>query len=126
MIYFSLLMEKDLRKTGYALLAVGVFLILVAIIQITLVFTGILKPIGFFSLNASDFALDGRTLFPQLPRAMTSGMKVELFPAELINTSLNLGINTILVFLFMTAGGKIAGIGTQLLRPVYIKQKSEA
>ena len=118
-------MEKDLKRNGYILLGVGIFLIMASLTQITMVFTGNLAPLGLFSFDSSDFAIDGSVLFPQLPSSLTEGVRVELFPAELINTMLNLSINSILVFLFMTAGGKIASIGTQLLRPVYIKQKSE-
>jgi len=115
-------MERDLKKIGYSLLVLGIFLILAALIQITLVFTGSLKPLGFFSFSSSDFAIDGSVLFPQLPQSLTNNMKVEIFPAELINTVLNLGVNTVLVFLFITAGGKISGIGAQLLCPVYLKK----
>ena len=116
-------MDKDIKKTGYLLLGAGLLLIIGSIVQITLVFTSTVKPIQMFSFLASDFALDGSVLFPQLPSNLTRGMQVEILPAELINTVLNLGVNTVLVFLFITAGGKISGIGAQLLRPVYLKKE---
>ncbi len=112
-------MERDLSKTGYTILFIGLGLIFIALIQITLVVTGVIKPLPLFSFNASDFAIDGQVLFPQLPSALTEGLKVELFPADFINGVLNLSANTLLVFVFIFAGGKVASIGAQLLRPIY-------
>lgn len=118
-------MDKDIKKTGYILLGLGLTFILGALVQIFLVLNGRLKPVGVFNFNSSDFAIDGQVLFPQLPANITNDLQVELFPAELINTSLNLGFNTAFVFILIFAGGKIAGIGTSLLRPIYLK-KNEA
>jgi len=118
-------MEKDLKRTGYIILFAGIILILIGLIQGGLVLTGYLKPAGLFNFSSSDFAIDGEVLFPQLPNSLTNGLKVELFPASLINSVLNLGANTSLVLLFIFAGGKIATVGTQMLRPIYIKQKNE-
>jgi len=116
-------MDKDIKKTGYLLLGAGLLLIIGSIVQITLVFTSTVKPIQMFSFLASDFALDGSVLFPQLPSNLTRGMQVEILPAELINTVLNLGINTMFVALLIFAGSKIGSLGVQLLRPIYVKAK---
>lgn len=118
-------MEKDLSKTGYIILFVGLGLIFTALTQITLVILGIIKPFSLFSFKASDFAIDGGVLFPQLPSTLTRDLKVELFPADFINGILNLSANTLLIFIFIFAGFKVASIGVQLLRPIYIKSKND-
>lgn len=118
-------MDKDVKKTGYLLLGLGILIIIAGLVQTILVFTGNLRPIQLFSFTASDFAIEGSVLFPQLPSNLTDGMKVEIFPAQLINNVLNLSMNTALVFIVMMAGGKISGIGAQLLKPIVIKNKNE-
>ena len=118
-------MDRDVKRTGYILLGTGLVLIVGSLIQIAFVFTSTIQPIQMFSFLASDFALDGEVLFPQLPSNLTRGMQVEIFPAELINTVLNLGINTMFVVLLIFAGSKIASLGVQLLRPIYVKQKEQ-
>lgn len=115
-------MDKDIKKTGYVLLIAGLVLIIGALVQILLVYTNNVSPIEIFKLNSSDFAIDGQALFPQLPANLTKDLRVELIPAQLINTSLNLGFNTLLCFVFIFAGSKIAGIGVNLLRPVFLNK----
>lgn len=111
------------KKIGYALLAIGLVMILASVIELILVFTSSIHPVKLFSFNKSDFAIDGSVLFPQLPSNLTKDLKVELFPAELINKSMNLGATTILMSLIIFAGSKVSGIGVTLLRPVYVKMK---
>jgi len=114
-------MESDLKKIGYAFLGLGVIMILGAVIQMIFVFTSVIDPVGLFSFKNSDFAIDASTLFPQLPSDLTKGLKVEILPAELINKALNLSMNTVLMSIIMLAGSKVASIGVNLLRPVYVK-----
>lgn len=114
-------MGNTLEKIGYSLLALGVIMILGGVAQILLVFTGNLDPISLFSFKSSDFAIDASVLMPQLPSNLTDGLKMEILPAGLINTVLNLSMNTIFMSLIIFAGGKISTIGTNLLRPVYVK-----
>lgn len=116
-------MDKGLKRIGYILLGVGILMIVGSVIQIVMVYTGGLRPAQLFTFNSSDFAIDGEVLFPQLPANLTREMKVEVLPAELLNKLLNLGANTALVGMIIFAGSKIASIGTQILRPVYIKKK---
>ncbi len=117
-------MDSDLKRTGYALLALGLIMILGAVIQMLMVFSGNISPVGLFSFSNSDFAISGASLFPQLPSNLTKDLKVEIFPAELVNTVLNLALNAMLMSIIIIAGGKIASLGTQLLRPVYVKMKT--
>ncbi len=118
-------MDSSIKKTGYALLVAGIIMIVGSILQVVLVFTAVIEPVQLFSFESSDFAIDGKILFPQLPESLTRGMRVEILPADLINTVLNLGANSALVGLIIFAGGKISSIGTQLLRPVYVKVKQD-
>ena len=117
-------MDSDVKKSGYILLSAGIFMIILAVIQVIFVFTANVDPVSLFSFKASDFAIDGAVLFPQLPSNLTKNMSVEIFPADLINKSLNLGANTILMSIIIFAGSKIASIGAQLLRPVNVKLKT--
>lgn len=114
-------MRNTLEKIGYSLLALGVLMILGGVVQMLLVFTGNLDPFSLFTFKSSDFAIDASVLMPQLPSNLTDGLKMEILPAGLINAVLNLSMNTVFMSIIMFAGGKIATIGTNLLRPVYVK-----
>ncbi len=111
-------------RLGYAFLFLGFVMIVFAVVQLVFVFTGTISPVSLFEFQASDFAIDGEVLFPQLPSSLTNDMKVELFPVELINSGFNIGANCIFMSLIIFAGSRIAGIGTQLVRSIEVKLKT--
>jgi len=111
-------MDRDIKRFAFGLIILGLIIIILAIVEMILIFANIIHPVQLFSFTNKDFAIDGTVLFPQLPKSVTSGMKVTFFPSELINRVLNYGLNTMLMTFIIFAGSKISGIGVQLLRPL--------
>lgn len=116
------------KKVGYTLLIVGLAVMIVAAFSVVGVFTGRSKPVQVFQFEG--VGLDPTALMPQmqalqnLPGAKEtsqSGKKVEIVSADMINKSANLFAHLALMGFLMSFGGKIASLGSELLRPIIVK-----
>jgi hypothetical protein len=96
---------KGERIWGYVLLAVGVIVIFFAIFEMILVFTGSNAPPNLFSF--SDISTSGTLLI--------SGQNM--------NKAADLLVWSVLMSFIMWGGGKIGGLGVNLLREIKVEIK---
>ncbi len=97
------------KVTGYSLLGIGIFLIIVSAISVFNVFTGKAKPVQVFQMPG--VSLD------------VVGQKTEIISPALLNDSSNLFIHLLLMGFIAATGQKLASLGVQLVRPIVIKAK---
>jgi hypothetical protein len=116
------------RALGYLMFVLGLAVIVLSTVSIFLVFTGKMPPISLF--KATGFSLDTNVLISANYLHETPGnplpQKIELIPASVINQTSNLTAHLILVTFIAGIGYKIALLGTQLLRPIQIKVRTES
>lgn len=94
---------------GYALLGVGIFLIIIAAVSVFMVFTKQAVPVQLFQLQGISLNLG-----PQLP-------STEIIPAAMVNDSSNLFAHIVLMGFIAGVGQKLASLGVQLVRPIVVK-----
>lgn len=97
------------KVTGYLFIAVGVGLIAFAALSVYFVFTGRATPFALFNFDGVSIALD-----PKLP-------EVEVFPADMLNSTTNTLAHLFLMGFIASVGTKIASLGTNLVRPIIVK-----
>lgn len=115
------------KTVGYILLTLGILAILYTALDVTLVFTKRKEPIQLF--NFEGISVDPAAFAPQielpegftLPKKNTQPQKTQLISADIINDTSNIFAHLMLMGFIATIGGKIATIGTQLVRPIVVK-----
>lgn len=100
------------KSIGYILLALGIVLILFALLRMFLVFTGKMPPIDLFDS-------------PAISLPLPNGASQELVSADYLNLSSNLFIELLLMGFVASVGQKLASTGTSLLRPITVKLKAK-
>lgn len=114
------------KAIGYSLLALGILIMIFSVLQVILVFTGKIKPIQIFTPpQTTQTKLDLRSP-AELSSALSNGLPVNLdsiFPKETIAQSINLSAHFFLMSFIMMFGGRLATLGVQPVRPVYVKMK---
>lgn len=143
--YYEVHMEQNTQQIthtviGYTLIILGVFIMLLSVIQVYRVFTKQVEPIQYFnfpgikmnmaqympkvdmqSLDALkqkfnvDFGEDGST------KDTANQVEMEIIPGEVINGPTNLAIHLLFMGFLMNFGAKIADLGTKLVRPIIVK-----
>lgn len=114
---------------GYILITIGVFIILFSGFNIHQVFTKQILPVQFFNFNG--ISLDATQLLAgSLPAELNqnlpkNGSKMEIIPGNIINDNSNLFAHLLIVGVFINVGYKLASIGTQLVRPINVKLKTQ-
>lgn len=99
------------KVIGYALLIVGVIVIVFAAVSVVTVFTGHAQPVQLFNFSAMSIAL-------------APGAKpVELFSARDLNQTANITAQLFLMGFIAGIGEKLASLGVQLVRPIVVKAK---
>lgn len=111
------------KTTGYALLAIGVIIILAAAISVIMVFTKATQPVQLF--NFSGVTLDLSSLVPTVPGTRQSEVKTEILPSNILNDSSNVFAHLLLMGFVASIGSRIATLGVQLLRPVEVKMRTK-
>ncbi|MBI4130030.1 hypothetical protein HY468_01800 [Candidatus Roizmanbacteria bacterium] len=124
------------KVVGYTLITLGIFIIVFSLVNVVMVFTSKIQPVQLFNLKG--ISLDMSSLIPQdiiaggdLPPELTSQLGRSAAPApeiispELLNQSSNLFAHVFLMGFLVSAGGKIATIGTMLVRPIVVKLKAK-
>ena len=117
------------RVTGYSLLAMGIVIMLFAVIQVYLVFTNKIQPPSIFQARALsvDLAKLLTSSQPQIPKQPSSAPQgqLEFLSAKNVNQSLNMSLHFFLMSFVLGFGFKISSLGVMLLRPVTVKMKEE-
>ncbi len=119
---------------GYILLVLGLMIMVGSAFSVYQVFTKKTKPVQLF--NFSGINIDSAVLQPDLPNNIPAEFQqlanrpdlnkpLEIVPPELLNDSSNIFAHLIFMGFLLSAGGKIAQIGTYLLRPIQVKLKTE-
>lgn len=113
------------KLTGYALLAVGITLIALAVVSVYLVFSGKQQPVQLFSFSGIGIDLAGSIqLPPDAAQYIKPGStKQEIVSADMLNSSSNLFAHIILMGFIVSAGFKIGSLGVQLVRVIEVKVK---
>ena len=130
-------MQQDTRvlanmSLGYGLLITGIVLMFISFFQVFQVFTGSPVPVKLFKFEgvkidlaklvprpdtsaldsvAKQFNLKINTPKAQEPEPMLT----EIIPADMLNDSANLGAFVLLMSFMLNFGGKVAGIGVDLV-----------
>lgn len=121
------------KKVGYGLLVAGLTVMIIAAVSVVGVFTGRYKPVQVF--NFEGVGLDPSALMPQmqalqqLPGTKDTSQptkKVEIVSGDMINQSANLFAHLTLMGFLLSLGGKIASLGSELLRPIIVKAGKES
>ena len=112
------------KTVGYALLAIGVAIILIAAVSVLLVFTKTINPVQLF--NFQGVSLDLSSLVPSLPGTKPAApATTELLPSNVLNDTSNVFAHVFLMGFIASIGGRIATLGVQLLRPVEVKVRTK-
>ena len=112
------------KVIGYALLTVGILIILYAAFSVYSVFTKKQKPVDVFNLPGISLDLSGLVgsdLSPEermLMKEKNVNTKAELISPEVLNTPLNYTFHILFMGFIASIGFKIANIGTLLVRPI--------
>lgn len=122
---------------GYALVALGVLVMLMSCIQVYRVFTRQTEPMQYF--NFPGISIDLAKLTPQVDTSsldalrqqlnlggstantQTTSHMAEILPAEVLNGPANLGVFLLFMGFLLSFGSKLADLGIKLVRPVYVK-----
>jgi len=107
------------RTTGYALLAVGILIMVISAIIVIMVFTGIMQPVQVFDIKAPT--LNTSDIFPQLPGSR--GQELEVVPTEAFNNTLNMTVQFFLMTFLLNLGFKLSDLGVKLVRPIKVEAK---
>ena len=125
---------------GYALLALGVLIMLLSCIQVYRIFTRQAEPMQYF--NFPSVKIDLTKLVPQVDTSSLNTLKkqlnmeigtrpnsetvnaTEILPAEVLNGPANLGVFLLFMGFLLNFGAKLADLGIKLVRPIYIKANS--
>ncbi|MDP3982191.1 MAG: hypothetical protein Q8P70_01420 [bacterium] len=110
------------RAIGFALLVVGLCLIGYGVYSSFSVFGGATDPPHVFQMqipqesDTENESARGALSEEEAFENMMQNQLASLFPFEAIEKALNLGAWSLFMALLFMAGGKIAGVGVQLLR----------
>lgn len=116
---------------GYILLVVGIMIILTSAISTYSVYTKKNEPVKLFSFRsislntneiiAANLPVEMSGLLAQQP---TQVQQTELIPAEMLNETTNVFAHLFLMGFIASVGYKIATLGTQLIRPIVVKMRT--
>lgn len=120
------------RITGYSLIALGIVIIFFSLVFAWQVFSGKSQAPQIFNFEGIGFDLTqlmGGNLPPQqaaLLKQQLGENKAEVISPDLLNKPLNLTAYLLFMGFVASVGAKIAGIGTQLVRPIKVDLKEES
>ena len=109
---------------GYALLIVGIGVMIFSGVQIYMVFTNKLQPYPLFSAVSSAFSVKdfiGNTQIDPTKISQLPDQKIEIISDEVLNTSLNMTAHLLLMGFLLSLGFKVASLGVMLIRPLVVK-----
>ena len=109
---------------GYVLMSSGMIVMLFALLQMFLVFSGKEDPYALFQLSPVRF--DISKLFnnqPGIAPPSSADTSIEIFSAKDTNKMMNLTVYFFLMSFVLMVGFRISSIGTMLVRPIVVKLK---
>lgn len=106
------------KVVGYILLVVGLVVIVFAVVNVFMTFTGKAMPVQLF--NFQGVTLD---FGQQLGLPKTTAAPMELISARDLNQMANLTAQILLMGFLAGAGEKLASLGVSLIRPIVVKAK---
>lgn len=117
-------MDKGITEKviGYLLLAIGVIIIIFALVSVYRVFTNQSEPVNLFNFETISIDL-GKAL--NLPVPPDQDLSQELFDKDMINRPMNIFAQLLLMGFVSTIGFKLASLGVMLLRPIKVKLREE-
>jgi hypothetical protein len=119
---------------GYALLALGVLIMLLSCVQVYRVFTRQTEPMQYF--NFPGISIDLTKLAPKVDTSSLDALKkqfnlgvgsqpntetanaTEILPGEVLNGPANLGVFLLFMGFLLNFGAKLADLGIKLVRPI--------
>ncbi len=110
------------KTLGYALIGLGITIILLAGISVYSVFAGGAKPINFFDIGGQPLDLtlslpDNQGGTTQVPVAQN------ILSPQVFSDPLNSLAHLVLMTFLAGIGSRVASIGTQLVRPIKVNLK---
>jgi len=118
------------KITGYLLLVVGIGIMVFCVVNVVMVFTNKAKPFAFFNLSSTNSGINVQDIVAQIQKNSSNSAtqaslpKLDLFPPEMLNQTLNLTTHFFLMSFILGFGYKLANLGVQLIRPINVKLKS--
>src|SRR3989338_2789375 len=120
------------KLIGYALLTVGLLMIVIPVIMAISVLTGRSKPTQVLSVEPPSIqfpSLDSSIKIPDqlkeqgflLGQGGTQGASQKIIPDEVFNFYINASVFYLLMMFIASAGSKIAIIGTHLIKEMKVK-----
>ena len=106
---------------GQGLIAIGIALILISAASVYMVFTGRANPYPLFDFPPIGFGADQLLNTQTVPKQLVSQEKVELISSDLLNNTSNITAHLFLMGFLASIGGRLANIGTMLVRPISVK-----
>jgi hypothetical protein len=111
---------------GYALLIIGVLIIITSALGVYFVFSGRINAYKVFDLPAITLDLSGlmeaENPNNELPQA---SLETELVKSEILNSPLNLAAHLLFMAFMVNVGFKISTLGVQMLRPIKVKVRGD-
>ncbi len=114
---FEKLKIKDYKAVGYGLLIAGLIMIIYSVYAVYNVYTGATPPPSVIHMNNVTISLPTN---PGIPPVQT-----ELISGSDSSKLVNMGIWLALMAFVASAGGRIGGLGTKLVREIKIEVKHE-
>ncbi len=112
---FEKLKTKDYKVIGYALLIAGLILITWAVYSMYNVYTGAAPPPSVIEMNGVTISMPAGQGLPPAQDEMIS--------APDSSKLVNMGIWFALMFFVASAGGRIGGLGVNLIREIRVEVK---
>jgi hypothetical protein len=114
---FKKLNIKDYKALGYGLLIAGLVMIIFSVLSMYSVYTGATPAPPVITMNSVTISLPTGPGIPPVQTEIISGIQA----SKLVNMS----IWYALMFFIASAGGRIAGLGTKLVREIKVEVKRE-
>jgi hypothetical protein len=106
---------NDYKAVGYGLLIAGLIMIIYSVFSMYSVYTGATSPPPVITMNSVTLPAG-----PGIPPVQT-----ELISGVGSSKLVNMGIWYALMFFVVSAGGRISGLGVQLIREIKVEVKHE-
>ena len=104
---------------GYALLLVGLIIIVFALESMWFVFTGARSPPSVFAMNSITLSVES----PEPGQSPSQG--IELLNGEQISKVVNMILWYVLMLFVASVGGRIGSLGVKLAREIKVEVKKE-
>jgi len=115
---------KSDKIIGYALLAVGLVIILFALNSMWTVFTGARSPPPLITMNSIKISLGGEQ-GPSGSEGLLQLKDIEILNGEQFSKLVNSMLWYILMLFVASVGGRIGGLGVKLAKEIKVEVKTE-